>query len=168
MKKTDDEKVVPLKAKSGDDELILIETSKSFVEGFTPPDYSIDGMLRRRFAYSFTGRTGDGKTAVMLRIASHVVRGVPLGKYAVEKGRVLYLAGENPDDVRMRWMAMAHEMNFDPAIARRARARRQVGGGQSPDWTHRRLCIPHWITRLESQRPGGPIHLLWVSVRYRS
>jgi hypothetical protein len=34
-------------------------------------------------------------------------------KYAVEKRRVLYLAGENPDDARMRWIAMANEMGFD-------------------------------------------------------
>jgi hypothetical protein len=29
------------------------------------------------------------------------------------KGRVLYFAGENPDDVRMRWLAMAEHLKFD-------------------------------------------------------
>ncbi len=39
--------------------------------------------------------------------------GRPIGEYNVERGRVLYLAGENPDDVRMRWLAMADRMEFD-------------------------------------------------------
>ena len=38
------------------------------------------------------------------------------GKHQTEKGRVLYLAGENPDDIRMRWVAMADVMGFDPGI----------------------------------------------------
>ena len=73
-------------------------------------------MLRRRFAYSLTGRTGDGKTGVMMTTAAHVVLGQPLGKHQTERGRVLYLAGENPDDIRMRWVAMADVMGFDPGI----------------------------------------------------
>ena len=36
-----------------------------------------------------------------------------VGDYIVERGRVLYLAGENPDDVRMRWLAMAKAIGFD-------------------------------------------------------
>jgi hypothetical protein len=30
-----------------------------------------------------------------------------------ERGRVLYFAGENPDDVRMRWIAMAEHIGFN-------------------------------------------------------
>jgi hypothetical protein len=40
--------------------------------------------------------------------------GRPLGDREIEKGRVVYFAGENPDDVRMRWIAMAHHLDFDP------------------------------------------------------
>ena len=67
-------KAVPSEPKKG-----LIISGREFIAGFTPPDYAIDGVLRRRFAYSCTGRTGDGKTAVMLRTAAHVVQGIPLG-----------------------------------------------------------------------------------------
>ena len=39
--------------------------------------------------------------------------GFPIGKRDVDPGRVLYLAGENPDDVRMRWIALSEKMDFD-------------------------------------------------------
>jgi hypothetical protein len=42
----------------------LMQSSKEFVAGFVPPDYLIDGLLQRRYVYSLTGPTGDGKTAV--------------------------------------------------------------------------------------------------------
>jgi AAA domain-containing protein len=91
----------------------LIMSSAKFVEGFVPPDYLIDGMLQRGFIYSFTGKTGSGKTAVALLIAASVSLGLPIGSYTVEKGRALYFAGENDIDVRMRWIAMADQMSFD-------------------------------------------------------
>jgi hypothetical protein len=91
----------------------LIIPSKDFIAGFVPPDYLWDGVLRRRFIYSLTARTGDGKTAVALLLSAHVGLGRSFGDRNVEKGRVLYLAGENPDDIQMRWIAMAHMMSFD-------------------------------------------------------
>jgi hypothetical protein len=91
----------------------LILSSAEFVAGFVPPDYLIDGLIQRRFVYSLTAPTGNGKTAIALLIAAHVALGRNIGDYGVERGRVLYLAGENPDDVRMRWLAMAETMGFD-------------------------------------------------------
>jgi AAA domain len=91
----------------------LIKSSAEFVADFTPPDYVLDGILQRRFCYSFTGKIGAGKTAVMLRLSAHVALGQPLGDREVEQGRVLYFAGENPTDVRMRWIALAQQMDFD-------------------------------------------------------
>jgi hypothetical protein len=91
----------------------LIQSSAQFVYGFVPPDYLIDGLLQRRFIYSLTGRTGGGKTALALLLAASVGTGKPIGDMTVEQGRVLYFAGENPDDVRMRWIAVAQQMDFD-------------------------------------------------------
>jgi hypothetical protein len=80
--------------------------SKSeFVDGFVPPDYLLEGILQRRFIYSLTAQTGHGKTALALMIARLVGGSDPkaaLGKHAAEKGQVVYFAGENPDDLRMR------------------------------------------------------------------
>jgi hypothetical protein len=90
-----------------------IKSSADFIRGFVPPDYLIDGLLQRRFIYSLTGKTGGGKTAVSLLFAAHVALGRPIGARHVEHGRVLYFAGENPDDICMRWIAMAGEFGFD-------------------------------------------------------
>ena len=101
------------KANGRDPSSSLIQSSAEFVARFVPPDYVLDGVLQRRFLYSFTGRTGSGKTAVVLLIAASVALGRTIGSLEVTRGRVLYFAGENPDDVRMRWIAMAQQMDFD-------------------------------------------------------
>jgi hypothetical protein len=75
----------------------------------------IDGLVQRRFVYSMTAPTGAGKTCVALRIAAHSALGLSLGGREVEKVRVLFFAGENPDDVRMRWVKLCEEMERDPA-----------------------------------------------------
>src|SRR4051794_4733685 len=90
-----------------------IQTSAKFVEGFVPPDYLVPGILQRRFFYSLTAPTGGGKTAFALLLAAIVEQGLFMGAEQVERGRVLYLAGENPDDARMRWIAMADRMAFN-------------------------------------------------------
>lgn len=92
-----------------------VVSSGEFVADFTPPDYHIDGVAQAAFLYSLTGMTGAGKTAVLLLITYCTALGKRLGDKDVRKGRVIYSAGENPVDVRMRWLAMAHELNFDPA-----------------------------------------------------
>jgi AAA domain/Primase C terminal 2 (PriCT-2) len=92
----------------------LLQSSAEFVAGYVPPDYFIDGLLQRRFVYSVTAPTGSGKTCIALRIAAHVARGLPIGGMEVERGRVLYFAGENPDDVRARWIKLCEAMDCDP------------------------------------------------------
>jgi hypothetical protein len=82
-----------------------ILSKRQFVGGFTPPDYLIDGMLQKRFFYTLTGQTGHAKTAIALHVAelvSSCAANTLLGSHAVSKGRVIYMVGENPDDLRMR------------------------------------------------------------------
>jgi AAA domain len=92
----------------------LIKTSKEFIAGYKPPDYLIDGVLQRRYIYSMTGGTGVGKTSIALRWTGHVITGRPIGEREVERGKVLYFAGENPDDVMARWFVLCREMGIDP------------------------------------------------------
>jgi hypothetical protein len=91
----------------------LIKSSKDFVAGFVPPDYLVDGLLQEGFLYSLTGATGAGKTAITLRLAASVALGTVFANRETKKRRVLYLAAENPADVRMRWIALAQQMDFD-------------------------------------------------------
>jgi RecA-family ATPase len=73
----------------------------------------IEGIIQQRRIYSLTGKTGDGKTALQLYLAYLIATATMLGEREVERGRVLYLAGENPDDVRARWIAMSDALGFD-------------------------------------------------------
>ena len=59
-------------------------------------------------------RGGVGKTTVAMRLAAHVAIGKPLNEIGVERGDVLYFAGENPTDVQMRWLGLCKEMGLDP------------------------------------------------------
>jgi hypothetical protein len=92
----------------------LIKTSAEFIAGYVAPDYTLDGMLQQGFLYSLTGATGSGKTSITLRLAASTALGIVFAGRETKKGRVLYLVAENPDDARMRWIALAPHMGFDP------------------------------------------------------
>jgi AAA domain len=92
----------------------LLLSSGAFVKTFVPPDYVIVGILLRGYVYAFTAPMSYGKTAVALRFAFHVACGLPLHDREVEKGCVLYFAGENCVDVTMRWIKLCEEMDVKP------------------------------------------------------
>jgi hypothetical protein len=106
-----------VKMKSQSDNVVrlkrLIKSSREFVASFEAPDYLIEGILQRRFIYSLTGLTGSGKSAIALLLCAATALKRSLAGRAVERGRALYLAGENPDDIKMRWILMSEEMGFD-------------------------------------------------------
>jgi hypothetical protein len=90
----------------------LIKSSREFVASWTPPDYLIKGLLLEAFLYCLTGATGAGKTAITLRLAASIALGIEFAGRKTKKRRVLYLAAENPVDIRMRWIALAQQMDF--------------------------------------------------------
>ena len=92
--------------------LPLLLSAKQFVAGFTPPAYLVDGVLQRGYLYSLTARTGHGKTAVGMYVAQSIARGVPMHGREVKAGTVLLLAGENPDDIRARFLVLADAYGF--------------------------------------------------------
>ncbi|MGE8103564.1 AAA family ATPase [Allorhizobium sp. NPDC080224] len=89
--------------------------SGDFVRGFQPPDYAIEGIAQRGFVYSLTASTGTGKTAIALLLSLLTAQGKELNGREVMQGRVVYFAGENPDDVAMRWIGICHDRGIDPA-----------------------------------------------------
>jgi AAA domain len=91
----------------------LLQSSAEFTANYVLPDYLIDGILQQRFVYSLTARTGTGKTSLVLLFAAHVGEGLAFGMREVERGAVLIFAGENPDDIRARWIAMSQRVPFD-------------------------------------------------------
>src|SRR5262249_52470549 len=97
--------------------VIKVLSQAEFLAGFVPPDYLVDGVLQRRFIYALTAVTGHGKTALALLLA-HVVGSTDpnarFGPHAVEKGRVGYFVGENPDDVRCRIKGANSQRSDDP------------------------------------------------------
>ncbi|MGB3490754.1 MAG: bifunctional DNA primase/polymerase [Xanthobacteraceae bacterium] len=92
----------------------FIKSSAEFLRGFVAPDYILDGVLQRGFCYSMTAKTGTGKTAVAMCFSAHVATGRALNGLYVAQGDVIYLAGENPTDIQMRWLGLTQEMRIDP------------------------------------------------------
>jgi hypothetical protein len=92
-----------------------VYSSSEFISGFIPPEFFVGNILQRGFLYSYTGATGGGKTTLALRLSASVALGVLFAGQEVSKGRVLYLVGENPDDVRARWIALGEEIGADLA-----------------------------------------------------
>jgi hypothetical protein len=94
--------------------LPIFLSSAQFVAGFVPPDYLVDGIVQCGFLYSLTARTNHGKTSVCMYVAQSVARSAAMHYREVKGGTVLFFAGENPDDIRMRFLTLADVYGFDP------------------------------------------------------
>lgn len=90
-----------------------IVSAAEFVAGFTPPDFLVDRILQRRYCYTLTGHAGTGKTTLAMLIAMCVASGRPFAGHESDPGRVCFLAGENPDDVRARVIICAEQYGVD-------------------------------------------------------
>ena len=89
----------------------------TFVRDRKPLVYVVQNMLARNYVYALTAAWGAGKTAVAITIAVAVAAGRDdVCGFAVEQSRVLYLSGENPDDVSMRVEQAGKHFGIDPAV----------------------------------------------------
>jgi hypothetical protein len=95
-----------------------IQSAAAFVADFVSPEYIVDGVIQRGRLYTLTAPTGSGKTAVMLYAATSVSMGQMFYDRETEPGDVLFMAGENPDDVRARMIATMEFHGIDPASCR--------------------------------------------------
>jgi hypothetical protein len=95
----------------------IVITLAEFLAKFEAPDYLVESLLQRGFLYALTGATGAGKTAVAPLLAVTVALrrpGQKFGPYAVEHGRVVYIAAENSTDVQMRFPPLLARFNVQP------------------------------------------------------
>lgn len=95
-----------------------LQSAKDFTADFVAPEYLIDGVIQRGRLYTLTAPTGSGKTAVMLYISTAMSRGEAVCERETEAGDVIYMAGENPDDVRGRVIATMDALQIDPSDCR--------------------------------------------------
>ena len=95
-----------------------VQRADEFTADFVAPEYLIDGIVQRGRVYTLTAPTGTGKTAVMLYIATAIATGQTVCEREVEHGDVLFLAGENPDDVRARVIATMEFYGINPSSCR--------------------------------------------------
>lgn len=95
-----------------------VQSAAEFTADFVAPEYLIEGVIQRGRLYTLTAPTGSGKTAVMLYIGTAMSRGESVCDRETEPGDVIYMAGENPDDVRARIIATMDEQKIDPQQCR--------------------------------------------------
>lgn len=95
-----------------------VQRADEFTADFVAPEYIIDGIVQRGRVYTLTAPTGSGKTAVMLYAATSIATGTGFCEREVEAGDVLFMAGENPDDVRARVIATMEFHGIDPQSCR--------------------------------------------------
>lgn len=84
----------------------------SFVKEAAEIDFIVDDVLRRGALYTLTGPTGSGKTGIAVALALNVASGTRFGMHECAAGPVLYIAGENPDDVRGRFVVALERMRL--------------------------------------------------------
>lgn len=95
-----------------------VQRAADFTADFVAPEYIIEGIAQRGKLYTLTAPTGSGKTAVMLYASTSISTGNLFCETEVEHGDVLFLAGENPDDVRARVIATMEFYGIDPRSSR--------------------------------------------------
>jgi hypothetical protein len=93
---------------------VAFKTAAKFCGEYVPLAYTVEPLMRSASLYALTAKTGAGKTAFNVVAALAVTTGrQDILNREVVKGRVAYLACENPDDIRMRFKIAAYLLNID-------------------------------------------------------
>jgi uncharacterized membrane protein len=93
---------------------LKFKSAAAFADEYVPLAYAIEPLIRSASLYTLTAKTGAGKTALNIIAAIAVATGRRdiMGR-DIHKGRVAYIALENPDDIRMRLKIAAYLLNVD-------------------------------------------------------
>lgn len=89
-----------------------IVTETAFMRLMKPPNYLIDDILQSGMVYGLCGHTGSGKTLAALYMSACIATGQMFAGKQTQQGNVLFLAGENPDNVRHQWYGMRDHMGL--------------------------------------------------------
>lgn len=84
-----------------------------FISECAAPFYIWHRVLQKRNVYALTAAWGGGKTALMILIALFAATGRDLCGRGMIRVKVLFLCGENPDDVKLRTLAAAEKFGID-------------------------------------------------------
>jgi hypothetical protein len=87
---------------------------KDFLSASVSPKYLWHRILQMGCLYALTGMWGAGKSAIAITIALHAAIGRNLCGHRILQVRVLFLCGENPDDVKLRILAACAWFGIDP------------------------------------------------------
>ncbi|MBU1286924.1 MAG: helicase RepA family protein [Alphaproteobacteria bacterium] len=90
-----------------------VQTLGEFTQNSPPPHYVWHRVLQSGCLYALTAPWGAGKTAIAVTIALHLAAGRALFNRGTVASRVLFLCGENPEDVKMRVQAAGIRFNID-------------------------------------------------------
>jgi len=96
-------------------EIVEFLSAFEFCRAYEPISYAVEPFIRSGSLYTLTAKTGAGKTALLIIMALAVVtgRGADVLGREVTKGRVAFVAVENPDDLRMKLMVAAYLLNIN-------------------------------------------------------
>jgi len=97
-----------------DSENLRLKPLAEFLSERLTVEFVVDDLLQRGWLYALTGATGAGKTGVAVPLALCVGSGRRFGKHESQRGPVVYIAGENPSDVRARFAVAAPAMSIAP------------------------------------------------------
>ena len=102
-----------LEREEGERPAISFRPLGQFAAEYEPLSYVVDPIIRTGSLYTFTGKTGSGKTGLLVTASFAVASGNKsiLGR-EVERGAVAYIALENPDDIRMRFLVTADRLGL--------------------------------------------------------
>jgi hypothetical protein len=95
-----------------EDANITLLSAADFIQSYQIPRFVIKGLLQSGFVTALTAQIGHGKTALLSYMAFCVALGLDFGGHKTTKGRVIYVAAENDQDVIQRFAAQAQALGL--------------------------------------------------------
>lgn len=93
----------------------MLVPAGQFASQFRRPEYVVDGIVQGGRLHACTGHSNAGKTAILLEMGCCVCMGRLFAGIETRRGRVLFLAGENAEDVRGRLLAWCEANGCAPS-----------------------------------------------------